>query len=138
MKYIHEFRIRFGDTDAYGIVHHSNFYNYFEEARFQFSADYLGFSEDMANNSAVKFPIIESSCIYRNPLKFSLDYYIIELEFRIVESSKLEFKYVIKDINKKKKYAYGKTVHVIVDEQNKLCVDMPEWLDEKIKLLSNE
>ena len=138
MKYIHKFRVRFSDTDAYGIVHHSSFYNYFEEARFQFSADCLGFSEDMANKSAVKFPIIESSCIYKNPLRFSLDYYIVELGFRKLETSKLEFNFTIKDKNQKKRYAYGKTVHVIIDEQNKLCIDLPKWLDDKIKLLSNE
>ena len=66
MKYRYNFKIRFGDTDAYGIVHHRNYYNYFEEARFQFSADIFGFNVE----SDVKFPVIESSCIYKILLNF--------------------------------------------------------------------
>ena len=134
MKYIYKFKVRFDDTDAYGIVHHSRYYNYFEEARFQFSADHLGFTEDMANGSNIKFPIIESHCVYKNPLKFSLDYYIIELEFKLLENSKLEFDFIIKDNkNQKKRYAYGKTIHVLIDEQNKLRLDLPQWFIDKIK-----
>lgn len=136
MKYIHQFRVRFSDTDAYGIVHHSKFYNYFEEARIHFSADYLGFSEDMANNSGIKFPVIESSCTYRNPLKFSLEYYVVEVEFENPKNPKLEFNFVITDKNRHKKYAYGKTVHVVVDASNKLCINLPKWLDDKIQLLN--
>jgi acyl-CoA thioester hydrolase len=128
MKYRYNFKIRFGDTDAYGIVHHRNYYNYFEEARFQFSADIFGFNVE----SDVKFPVIESSCIYKNPLKFSLDYHILEVECRIIENAKLEFNYIIKDKTSKKKYAYGKTVHVFVNEKNKMCVEIPEWISKKL------
>lgn len=126
MKYSYEFRVRFGDTDAYGIVHHRNFYHYFEEARFQFSKDILGFDVE----SKVKFPLVESSCVYKNPLKFDLKYYFVEVECKTIHDAKIEFTYTIK--SGKKKYAYGKTVHVFVDENDQLCLELPEWLKDKI------
>ncbi len=126
MKYVYEFRVRFGDTDAYGIVHHRNFYNYFDEARFQFSKDVLGFDVQ----SKIKFPLLESSCVYKNPLKFDLEYRTIELECKLIHNAKIEFTYVIK--SGKKRYAYGRTVHVYVDEEGKLCPQIPEWLIDKI------
>jgi acyl-CoA thioester hydrolase len=126
MKYLYRFKVRFGDTDAYGIVHHRNYYNYFEEARFQFSNEILGFDVE----SKVKFPVIESACIYKNPLKFDLKYYGIELDCRLIHNSKIEFTYIIKD--DKKKYAQGKTVHVFVGQNNKMCLEIPKWLSSKI------
>lgn len=128
MDYTYNFKVRFGDTDAYGIIHHSQYYHYFEGARFQFSADVLGFTEE----SKVKFPVIDSSCVYKNPLTFSLDNYVVKLTCTIINDVKLEFSYMIKDQALTKIYAYGKTTHVYLNEQGKLCVELPEWLRSRL------
>ena len=127
MKY--KIKIRFGDTDAYGIVHHRNYYQYFEEARFLFSRDIFGFEGD----TDIKFPLIESYCKYRNPIKFSLANYIVEIRCENIMHSKLEFEYTLMDELCKKVYAYGKTVHVYIDEHNKFCLELPEWLIKRIE-----
>ena len=33
ISYTYRIKIRFRDMDSYGIVHHSNYFSYFEEAR---------------------------------------------------------------------------------------------------------
>lgn len=132
MKY--EFKIRFGDTDAYGIVHHRNFYHYFEEARFYFANVVFGFDV----TSKIKFPLTESHCVYKIPLKFTLDTHMIDINCRSISNSKLEFEYRIMDMECKRVYAYGKTVHVYVDENDKLRLEFPKWLESKIETYMKE
>ena len=48
-------------------------------------------------------------------------------------NSKLEFEYTLMDELCKKVYAYGKTVHVYIDEDNKFCLELPEWLIKRIE-----
>lgn len=135
MKYIYKFKVRFSDTDMYGIVHHKNYYDYFDEARFNFAAEILKYNEKIP----IKFIVTEASCVYKNPLKFSVDFYILELECKIINNVKLEYTHVIKSEDRKIRYAYGKVTQAIVDENNKLCIEMPEWIKNKlVKWESNE
>ena len=127
MRY--KFKIRFGDTDAYGIVHHRNYYNYFEEARFQYSQDVFGFDVE----SKIKFPLTECYCKFKNPIKFTLDMFIIDVECKNIMNSKLEFSYKIMDQSYKKLYAYGSTTHVYVDENGKMNLELPNWIQEKLE-----
>ena len=129
MNYICRFKIRFSDTDAYGIVHHSAYYNYFEFARFLFSVDELGFDITMA--ATEKFPVIESSCQYRRPLKFTTQDYKASVSLKIIDETKLEFSYVILDESEKIKYAIGKTVHVYEDHQGKFSTEFPSFIKKK-------
>ena len=128
MKYIHKFKVRFSDTDMYGIVHHKNYYDYFDEARFNFASEILEYNEKMP----IKFIVTESNCVYKNPLKFSVDFYVLELECKIIKDIKLEYKHVIKSGDRKIRYAYGKVTQVIVDEHNKLCTEIPECIKNKL------
>ena len=128
MKYIHKFKVRFSDTDMYGIVHHKNYYDYFDEARFNFASEILEYNEKMP----IKFIVTESNCVYKNPLKFSVDFYVLELECKIIKDIKLEYKHVIKSGDRKIRYAYGKVTQVIVDEHNKLCTEIPEYTKNKL------
>lgn len=129
----YKFNIRFGDTDSYGIVHHRNFYHYFEEARFRFSKEVLDYDEE----SNIKFPLIESYCRYQNPIRFTLTAYTIEVECRLIDDAKIEFNYRIFDEKHKRLHAFGRTVHVYVDENNKMHLEIPKDLQKKILNYNN-
>ena len=62
-------RVRFVETDAMGIVHHSNHLAYFEEARVAYLRD-IGHPFTEWRNEGLESPVLESFVQYRKPLEF--------------------------------------------------------------------
>ncbi len=67
--FAHDIRVRFVETDAMGIVHHSNYLAYFEETRVAYlRAIGHPFTEWRANG--LESPVLESFVQYRQPVRF--------------------------------------------------------------------
>lgn len=132
IEYTCEFSVRFRDTDAYGVVHHSNYFCYFEEARYDFARKILKFNDEDLFAVNFKFPVLEAECRYRKAVTYEKNNFNVVLKFRTISNCKLEFLYELKCPGGKKIYASGRTVHAIVDENNKLCITIPQMLLEKI------
>lgn len=132
LEFVYPFKVRFSDTDAYGIVHHSRYYCYFEEARYEFTKQCLNLFSGYPEGNSLKFPVISSSCGYRRSLEYTLEEMYIRLRFRILDGCKVEFTYEVKKEGKSIIYAKGRTVHAIL-ENEKLCLTVPEWIKEKIR-----
>jgi acyl-CoA thioester hydrolase len=67
--FAHPIRVRFVETDAMGIVHHSNYLAYFEEARVAF-LQHLGHPYTEWRDAGLESPVLESFVRYRQPLEF--------------------------------------------------------------------
>jgi acyl-CoA thioester hydrolase len=65
----HDIRVRFVETDAMGIVHHSNYLPYFEEARVAYLA-HIGHPFTEWRTAGIESPVLESFVRYRQPLQF--------------------------------------------------------------------
>jgi acyl-CoA thioester hydrolase len=65
----HGIRVRFVETDAMGVVHHSNYLAYFEEARVAF-LDHIGHPYTEWRESGFDSPVLEAFVQYRQPLRF--------------------------------------------------------------------
>jgi len=65
----HSIRVRFVETDAMGIVHHSNYLAYFEEARVAFLA-HIGHPFTEWRADGLESPVLESFVQYRQPCRF--------------------------------------------------------------------
>lgn len=65
----HDVRVRFVETDAMGIVHHSNYLAYFEEARVAYLR-HLGRPYSQWRDDGLEAPVLESFVQYRRPLRF--------------------------------------------------------------------
>ncbi len=125
MEYRYAFKVRFSDTDSYGIVHHSKYYCYFEEARYAFARS-VGTAECIPQGTDVKFPVLTSSCEYRKPLFYNDQTVFVKLSCRIECDCKIEFDYAVTDENGTL-YAKGKTSHVVTENGETRFV-LPEWL----------
>lgn len=68
-EFTHGIRVRFVETDAMGIVHHSNYLHYFEEARVAFLRD-IGHPFTEWRAAGLESPVLESFVRYRQPLRF--------------------------------------------------------------------
>jgi acyl-CoA thioester hydrolase len=67
--FAHPIRVRFVETDAMGIVHHSNYLAYFEEARVAF-LQHLDHPYTEWREAGLEAPVLESFVQYRQPLEF--------------------------------------------------------------------
>lgn len=62
-------KVHYYETDQMGIVHHSNYIRWFEEARVAFF-DHLGLSYHAMEQSGIQSPVLEIACQYRGMLRF--------------------------------------------------------------------
>jgi acyl-CoA thioester hydrolase len=67
--FVHRIRVRFAETDAMGIVHHSNYLLYLEEARVAYLR-HLGRPYTEMRADGVDHAVLECFVSYRKPLVF--------------------------------------------------------------------
>ena len=134
LEFIYVFRPRFSDTDAYGIVHHSKYYCYFEEARLALEK-HLDLKRRLPPDTDVRFPVIASSCEYRHPLVYDGTEYTVSLKCRVLGDCKIEFDYFLTkgDLI----YAKGRTSHAVT-ANGELCIGEPWFIALKENVLGKE
>lgn len=64
------FKVRFGDTDAAGIVFFPNFYKWMDEASHEFFAKLGHPTSRLLSVEKVATPLLESKCEFKKPLFF--------------------------------------------------------------------
>jgi len=133
-KYIYRLIPRFSDTDAYGVMHHSSYFKWFEEARISFASNILGISMEEFNEKKIKLPVIESYCKYIYAIKYG-DIIDIEVKIKFHKAPKWTIYYKIYNKNDTKIYAEGYTVHIYLNEKNQILLNHPEWIMKKIQML---
>ena len=111
-------KVRFVETDMMGVVHHSNYFRWFEMGRVEYlrQAGVL-LTELMADG--IVFPITHVDCQYKASAKFD-DYILIEVILAEVSPVKMVFTYkVIKEVDGVL-LATGSTQNVFTDDNGKI------------------
>ena len=67
--HIFERKINYYETDKMGVVHHSNYIRFFEEARCQFLEE-SGLPYDMLEDKGIMSPVLGFSCQYKQHVTF--------------------------------------------------------------------
>ena len=67
--FAHQIRVRFSETDAMGIVHHSRYLPYLEETRIEYMRS-IGQSYANSRETLGDSAVLEATVKYRQPLKF--------------------------------------------------------------------
>jgi acyl-CoA thioester hydrolase len=67
--FTHRIRVRFGETDAMGIVHHSRYLLYLEETRVAYLR-HLGHPYSEMRAEGIDYAVLECFVQYRQPLRF--------------------------------------------------------------------
>ena len=88
-RYIH--KVRYYESDAMGITHHSNYIRFMEEARID-ALDRAGYGFEKMEADGVSSPVVSLSVNYRRPTKFQ-DEISIELKALDLDSVKVRFAY---------------------------------------------
>lgn len=131
MKQIFNRKINYYETDKMGVVHHSNYVRFFEEARVDLM-DKLGFSYKKAEELGIIIPIINYEVNIKIPAKFDDNMKIITTitKYNGIRMN-CEYKIFISD----KLIATGKTGHCFTNSEIKpiRLEKMSKELDEIIK-----
>ena len=95
--YCFERKINYYETDKMGIVHHSNYIRFFEEARCQLLED-ANLPYDLMEEKGIMSPVLGVSCKYKQHVTFGD---IIEIKAFIKEFSGVKFTVAYEIYNKK-------------------------------------
>jgi acyl-CoA thioester hydrolase len=124
----HRIRVRFVETDAMGIVHHSNYLAYFEETRVAYLRA-IGHPFTEWREAGLESPVLESFVQYRQPLQFD-DEMSVHLRLADVTRATFQMAYLITvddDAGVARPRATGVTVHGCVTTSGR-PTRLPEWL----------
>lgn len=120
--------VRYAETDAQGIVHHSNYLVWFEEGR----SDYLrqkGLNYTDFEKSGYFVVVVEATARYKAPAYYE-DQLSIRTTLARAQGKILEFGYEV--VNQQGTLlAEGKTVHVVLGRDRR-PVALPETLIKQI------
>jgi acyl-CoA thioester hydrolase len=114
--FIHRIKVQFYETDLMGIVHHSNYLRFYEEARVGW-AHVRGLIDYQKPESASHFAVYETQVKHIKPTFFG-DELAIEVQGK-VEGNRLIFQYRLTGRNGEV-CSLGKTVHVSLTKDLKL------------------
>ncbi|MFV0560200.1 MAG: acyl-CoA thioesterase [Enterococcus sp.] len=81
------------ETDQMGIIHHSNYIRWFEEARTDL-LEYLGFPYTKIEEIGLIIPVLEVSCTYKQMIHYG-DTVRIDLFIEKYTGTRLDFRYEI-------------------------------------------
>ena len=121
------FKVRYVETDKMGIVHHSNYYPWFEIGRGEFIKETDISYKDM-EEQGILMPLAESYCKYIVPAKYE-DLVTIETWIETLSPVKVIFNYKVIREEDGVILAKGSTTHAFVNGDFKII---------NIKKTSNE
>lgn len=109
--YIH--RTHYYETDQMGIIHHSNYFRWFEEARVDF-LEQMGYGYHRLEEEGIISPVLEISCRYKGMIRFNDR---VEVRLKLTEAGPYKFSisYEIVDCKNGEIRATGKSLHCYLD-----------------------
>ena len=117
--------MRFAETDAMGIVHHSRYLPYLEETRVAYLR-HLGHPSTENQAAGIDFAVLEAYVQYRSPLRFDEEV-DVDLVVGGVTRATFQIGYLLTVGDGAR--ATAVTVHGAVDRQGR-AARMPTWLRE--------
>ena len=121
--YVHSLRVRFAETDAMGIVHHSRYLPYLEEARVEYLRD-LGHPYVELRAEGIDYAVLEAFVQYRQPLRFDE---VVRVHLRLGAATRATFQMAYLLTVDDDVRATAVTVHGCVNALGR-PVRMPAWL----------
>lgn len=102
-------KVQFYETDQMGIVHHSNYIRWFEEARVDFM-EQVGYGYDRIEESGISFAVLSAQCEYKSMVHFG-EWVEITMEIESLTNSRMTIAYRVADAANGTLRCTGKTGH---------------------------
>ena len=128
-KNLTKIRVIYADTDALGIVYHTNYIKWFEVGRGELLRE-LGIPYSQIENMGYNLPLTEVNCHYLYPARYD-QILLIETQIIFVNRASVKFRFIIWDEKQEKALVEGESVHACINKQGKI-VRIPREITEKI------
>ncbi len=116
-EFVYKRPVAYYETDAMGVVHHSNFVRMFEDARVAWLRE-RRVERAHAPHSDVVFAVVDLKCQYMKPLRFG-DFLNVRMQVQ-GDGAKVRFRYAIYKNEETETACVGTTLHVAVDKNFKI------------------
>ena len=110
-------KVHYYETDQMGVVHHSNYIRWFEEARVEYMRS-LGCDYRTLEESGVIIPVVDVSCKYLQSARFD-DELEIHVHLRQFNGVRMIFAYEVKFTGTETLAATGTSTHCFLNEARK-------------------
>ncbi|MEM5831374.1 MAG: thioesterase family protein [Candidatus Aenigmatarchaeota archaeon] len=121
-------RVKYADTDKFGIVYYGNYAIFFEKARTEYLRQ-RGFTYKELEDRGYHLPVVEFHVKYLKPARYD-DLLVIRTYLETLKSRAVVFKYEV--LKEGEKIAEGKTYHICVNSDNK-TVALPSFFISFLK-----
>lgn len=125
-----DIRVRYQETDKFGIVYYANYYVWFEIGRTEFFRN-MGFPYAELEKKGIYIVIVSSACRYKQPAYYD-DQITVKSRVSSVKNTSFTFEYEVARGNDL--LATGKTVQVLVNKDRKpvkIPADIRELIEEQ-------
>lgn len=136
MSFIYERKINYYETDRMGVVHHSNYIRYLEEARTEW-LEALDMPFDLLEKNKITIPALGVNCTYKHHVTFG-DIILIHTYAKEYTGVRMTIGYEITDKKTGNVVLIGETKHCFTDNNLKpisLKKYAPEFHNKFSKLL---
>ena len=123
--FTHPIRVRFAETDAMGIVHHSRYLPYLEEARVAYLRA-IGHPYTELREAGLDSAVLEAYVRYRRPLRFDD---VVDVHLLLASASRTTFQIAYLLTLDDEAMATAVTVHGTVTAAGR-PTRLPDWLAE--------
>jgi acyl-CoA thioester hydrolase len=122
-------RVIYADTDAMGIVYHTNYIKWFEIGRTELLRS-VGIVYAEMEAQGYNLPLTEVYCNYLFPAKYD-QIIVVETELEYLKRASMKFIYTIWDEDREKALVEGYTVHACTNDLGKI-VRIPHFILERV------
>lgn len=114
-------RVRYSETDQMGVVHHSNYFDYFEMGRIEYLRS-LGLAYSELEKEHIYLVVTEVYCKYKASARYD-DVLIIRTWVSWLKQTRIEFRYeIVKEGEEDRQIAEGFSVLACLDKNRKPVV----------------
>lgn len=132
MKYTYRFKPRFSDFDSYGIIHHSVYLKYLEEARIQAFEHYLNTDLEQFIMNEYSIVVMDLNIKYTRAIS-NRDVMKVCLDIGIESGVFISFDFTIQGNESDEIYTKGNMRVCFVDKEFNLMLSYPKKISEYLK-----
>lgn len=125
-----QIRVIYADTDAMGIVYHTNYIRWFEVGRNELFRDMGIFHSDLVT-AGFNLPLTRVYCHYLLPAHYD-QLLLVETEIAYLKWASMKFAYRIWNENRTNLLTEGYTVHACTEKNGKI-IRIPASISDKIR-----
>ena len=125
------FAVRFSECDPMGVVHHANYFIWFEIGRLALAKEALVNVASMAEEQ-VYMPVIQGTCDFRKPARFD-DQILLRTALLPPRAARLEFQYQVLRKQGHLRLARGSTVHAVTTPKRGMLIRLPEEFQQQLE-----